>query len=201
MASLSRRNLVLGAGLAVTLGLVVWVDRQEQEDGGIELSRPQSAASPRSASGHAAKATDRTLRVSLDWEVLAGREAASTDMKMSADLFKSRSWYVPPPKRAVPPPVPVAPAVPFVYLGKMEGTPQGTLLILSASNRMYTIAIGETLDQTWRLEGEDANSVRFTYLPLGLPQTLFKSAKPAAAKAAESRPVVNNKIENQETTL
>jgi len=194
MASLSRRNFVLGAGLAVTLGLVVWVDRQEQQvDGDIELSRPQAATSsiqPRSAGVNAAGA----LPVSLDWEVLAGRKAATAESKTSVNLFRSHSWYVPPPKPVAPPPVAAAPAVPFVYLGKMEDTPQGTLLILSASNRMYTVSIGETLNQTWRLEGEDANSVRFTYLPLGLPQTLFKAARPAAA-----RPVVTNKIENQET--
>ena len=191
----SRRSLVLGAALAVTLGLAVWVGRQEQqEDGGIELSRPgpdASSAPARSAGVRAAGSTDGTLTASLDWEVLAGREAGTAYPKMSANLFRSHSWYVPPPKRVVPPPAPVAPAVPFVYLGKMEDTPQGTLLILSADNKMYTAAIGETLDRIWRLEGEDANSVRFTYLPLGLPQTLFKSAGPATA-----RPVVTNKIEN-----
>lgn len=198
MASLSRRKLVLGAGLAVTLGLVVWVDRQEQQvDGGIELSRPQTATSsiqPRSAGVNDTGKTIVTPPVSLDWEVLAGRKAATAKPETSVNLFRSHSWYVPPPRPVAPPPAPAAPAVPFVYLGKMEDTPQGTLLILSASNKMYTVSIGETLNQTWRLEGEDANSVRFTYLPLGLPQTLFKAAKPAAA-----RPVVTNKIENQET--
>jgi hypothetical protein len=78
----------------------------------------------------------------------------------------------------------------------MENTPQGTLLILSVNNKVYTAAIGETLDKTWRLDGEDASSISFTYLPLNLPQRLAKSAKPLAARSIDT-----NKTENQGTDL
>lgn len=191
--AINRRNMVLGLALAVTLALVVWVDSQEKEqDSGVELARADRTA-PRSVAPANMVATD-TPPSALDWQLLAGRKSDAE--KPGSDLFKSHRWYVPPPPKPAgpppPPPKPVAPPVPFAYLGKMEDTPQGTMMILSFNNKVYTAAIGETLDKTWRLDGEDANSVRFTYVPLGLPQQLSKTARAGGVKPNET-----NKTESQ----
>jgi hypothetical protein len=192
MAALNRRNLLLGAALIVTLGLVVWVDGQEQQGEGTADPSPVQAVVAPAPVQRAASSNEATAKsvvsspMALDWAILAGREAVADPSDDDVDLFKSHTWYVPPPPKPAapppPPPKPVAPPAPFAYLGKIEDTPQGTLLILSASNKVYTPAIGETLDKIWRIDGEDASSVRFTYLPLGLPQTLSKSVKPAGAR-------------------
>jgi hypothetical protein len=207
MAALNRRNLLLGAALIITLGLVVWVDGQEPQGEGAadpavaqvpvqapvqaEVAPVQRAASINDAMARSAVSSP----MALDWAILAGREAVADPSDDDADLFKSHTWYVPPPPKPAappsPPPKPVAPPAPFAYLGKIEDTPQGTVLILSANNKVYTVAIGETLDKTWRIDSEDANNVRFTYLPLGLQQTLSKSTKPVG-----SRPNETNKTEN-----
>lgn len=196
MAILNRRNLVLGSALAVTFALVAWVDSQEQQGSEIELAHPKRTVS-RPAARVAAVAANQQPSV-LDWQLLDGRKASGA--KAEVDLFKTHSWYVPPPPKPAappaPPPKPVAPPAPFAYLGKMEDTPQGTLLILSVNNKVYTAAIGETLDKTWRLDGEDASNISFIYLPLNLPQRLSKSAKPVGAK-----PIDTNKTENQGTDL
>jgi hypothetical protein len=100
------------------------------------------------------------------------------------DLFKVHSWLVAPPVKKVkpaPPPAPVAPSVPFVYLGKLENTPS-TQIFLMANNKLYTVTKGENIDQQWRLDAEDGELLRLTYLPLSLQQTLSKFAKPAVAQ-------------------
>lgn len=193
MVATSRRNVVLWLTLAVTLALVAWVGRQEPQGEEIRLTRQApDVARPVSRIPNAAGVPP----LALNWSALDGRGTVpdqSTD-----DLFKTHGWYVPPPPKPVtapaPPPKPVAPPVPFTYLGKIEDTPQGTLVILSGSNKVYTVAVGEMLDKTWRVDGEDAGSVRFTYLPLGLPQALSKAAKPVGTKSSETI-----KTENQGT--
>jgi len=97
------------------------------------------------------------------------------------DVFKVHSWVVVPPVKKIkpqPPPPPVAPPAPFNYLGKLENSPNGTLIFLLANNKLFSAILGEKIDQQWRLDSEDANNLRLTYLPLGLPQIISKSAKP-----------------------
>lgn len=191
-----RRNLGLGLALVVTLGLVVWINGQDQE-GGVDLAQTKREHVRPGANTSSHSVTEKNVssrtQSALDWTLLAGRESTEEDRAATTDLFKSHSWYVPPPPKSVepppppPPPKPVAPAVPFAYLGKLEGTPQGTLLLLSAGNKVYTVAVGESIDKIWRVEADAASSVTFTYLPLGLPQTLSKTARPAPAQPNETQ--------------
>lgn len=203
--ALTKRNITLGLALIVTIGLVVWVNGQDQE-GGLELAKPDHGKSQTTHERKRPQADTAGIavfqqasskpRLTLDMSLLAGREPADDKHATTIDMFKSRSWYVaPPPKPAgppPPPPKPVAPAVPFSYLGRMDGTPDGTLLILSSGNRVYTVAVGETIDKVWRLDSDAGSTLRFTYLPLDLPQTLSKSASPASAK-----PEAGNQNETQ----
>lgn len=98
------------------------------------------------------------------------------------DVFKVHSWLVIPPVKKLkpqPPPLPVAPPAPFTYVGKLENSPRGTLIFLMANNKLYSVAKGEKIDQQWKFEAEDANTLRLTFGPLNLVQILSKSAKPA----------------------
>lgn len=102
------------------------------------------------------------------------------------NLFKVHSWLVVPPVKKVKPepaPPPVAPPAPFTYMGKLEDTLKNAQIFLVANGKLYTPQAGEKIDQQWRLDAEDANALRLTYLPLNLPQVLSKSAKPAALLA------------------
>jgi hypothetical protein len=112
--------------------------------------------------------------------------------KKTQDLFKGHAWYVPPPPpkpvpvKVEPPPPPAAPPVPFFYMGKLEQAPQATQVFLTANNKVMSVTVGKNVDTLWRLDKEDANTLTFTYLPLGLTKSLSKAMRPpAGAKAAE----------------
>jgi hypothetical protein len=112
--------------------------------------------------------------------------------KTTQDLFKGHAWYVPPPPpkpvpvKVEPPPPPAAPPVPFFYMGKLEQAPQATQVFLTVNNKVLSVTIGKNVDTLWRLDKEEANTVTFTYLPLGLTKSLSKALRaPAGAKVAE----------------
>lgn len=184
MAQMQQRHRIMAAALLVTLGLVAWVERMPEDGEQLALAKPARNADRRVARSLDEKPAARnSTEAGLAWQSLEGRlpgEAGSSN-----DLFKSHSWYVPPPpKPVVPvaPPKPVAPPAPYTYMGRLEDTPQGTLLLLSGNNKVYTVAVGETLDKTWRVDGEDAATIRLTHLPMNLPQTLSKAGRPTPAK-------------------
>ena len=112
--------------------------------------------------------------------------------KTTQDLFKGHAWYVPPPPpkpvpvKVEPPPPPAAPPVPFFYMGKLEQAPQATQVFLTVNNKVLSVTIGKNVDTLWRLDKEEANTLTFTYLPLGLTKSLSKALRAAAgAKVAE----------------
>lgn len=103
------------------------------------------------------------------------------------NLFEVHSWLVVPPVKKIkaqPPPAPVAPPAPFTYVGRLEQTAKNTQIFMMANGRLYSTRSGEKIDQQWRLDAEDANALRLTYLPLNLPQVLSKSAKPVDPDSA-----------------
>ena len=99
--------------------------------------------------------------------------------KKSQDLFKGHAWYVPPPPpkpvavKVVSPP-PAAPALPFIYIGKLDQGPQDTQIFLLANNKVLSVLVGKNADPVWRLDKEDANALTFTYLPLRVVKMLSK---------------------------
>jgi len=103
--------------------------------------------------------------------------------KTTQDLFKGHAWYVPPPPpkpvpvKVEPPPPPTAPPVPFFYMGKLEQAPQATQVFLTAHNKVISVTVGKNVDTLWRLDKEEANTLTFTYLPLGLTKVLSKAMR------------------------
>jgi hypothetical protein len=91
------------------------------------------------------------------------------------NAFGVTSWYVPPPPPppAPPaaPPVPTAPPLPFTYLGRYEDAP-AQLAILVKGERMYTVAAGDVIEDTYRVERVAPGVVELIYLPLNIKQTL-----------------------------
>jgi hypothetical protein len=71
-------------------------------------------------------------------------------------------------------------------MGKLEQAPQATQVFLTVNNKVLSVTIGKNVDTLWRLDKEEANTLTFTYLPLGLTKSLSKALRaPAGAKAAE----------------
>jgi hypothetical protein len=70
-----------------------------------------------------------------------------------------------------PPPPPTAPPLPFSYMGRLlEETPQRPVYFLVKGDKLYTVAEGELIDGTYRLEGVDSGQLALTYLPLNIRQ-------------------------------
>lgn len=97
---------------------------------------------------------------------------AKTDI---GNAFGATSWYVPPPPPPPPQPaaapVPTAPPLPFTYLGRYEEAAT-RLAILVKGERVYTVAAGDVVDDTYRIERVTPGMVELTYLPLNIKQTL-----------------------------
>ena len=179
--------------LLVTLIATAWTalhDDNQNEDAAIDLvaskstrdiqePKDQIQANVNLNQNLSSKKSEITTNTSnlIPWQKLK-REPLKNK---TYDVFKVHSWVVVPPVKKIkpqPPPPPVAPPAPFNYLGKLENSPSGTLVFLLANNKLFSVILGEKIDQQWRLDSEDANNLRLTYLPLGLPQIISKSAKP-----------------------
>jgi len=188
-AGAKSSNKLLMLVLLITVIATAWTALKE-DDATDELvvtksSKPSTAMTVRKSQQQAPALTVNALSNSgklIPWQSL--KREPLTDKPY--DLFKVHSWLVIPPIKKMKPqpaPPPVAPPAPFTYIGKLEDSPKGTQVFLMANGKLYSVVKGEKINQQWRLDAEDTNALRLTYLPLNLVQTLSKSAKPAAAAA------------------
>ncbi|EUJ10014.1 hypothetical protein Meth11DRAFT_0824 [Methylophilaceae bacterium 11] len=176
------KNGWLWAVLIVTVALTAWTAfTSGQSDESLLAEPADSARTAKLPSLAIAQVTpvdkvETTPAAPSNWRIMH----RDTSAEKPADLFPVHSWVVvaPTPKiKPAPPPPPVAPPSPFTYMGKLDDGPKGTQIFLMANNKVYTVAKGEQVDAFWRLDGEDANQLLFTFLPLNLPQTLSKTQK------------------------
>jgi hypothetical protein len=70
-------------------------------------------------------------------------------------------------------------------VGKLENSPKGTQVFLMENNKLFSVLMGEKINAQWRLDSEDASSIRLTFIPLELKQVLSKSAKQVVQTAVE----------------
>lgn len=94
----------------------------------------------------------------------------------SANLFAVRSWQPPPP----PPPspveqpvvVPIAPPLPYRYLGRMEDSGRITVFLGEGAQSVRVVRQGDQLAD-YRIDEINAQGMRLTYLPLQQQQQLL----------------------------
>lgn len=170
------RRLILGAALVATLLAVIWV---EEDD--LDLAETVQPILPtRTASSGARGKKDDIGPLQVD---RLGQRAFSAE---ADDIFAVTSWE---PKRPVssspqpvfvprqiaapaPPPAPVAPPLQFKYVGRVtEGNITRVFLSMAESN--YVAKAGERIDANYRVDRIKDDAIEFTYLPLGVKQTLL----------------------------
>ncbi len=97
------------------------------------------------------------------------KRSPSKDKKVNA--FPAKSWYVPPPPPPpTPPPAPSAPPLPYTFIGKFL-EPQGKLTIfLTNGDKVHLVSAGETIDNTYSVDGVENGKLTLTYLPLKIKQ-------------------------------
>lgn len=77
----------------------------------------------------------------------------------------------PPPPPPPPPPIPTPP-FPFKYAGSNRPESGQTTYFLTKGNELYTVEIGQILDQVYSIDGEEDGQLIVTYLPLERTQTI-----------------------------
>jgi hypothetical protein len=149
------KNSILGGALLLTLVAIAYVN---QGDDAVAVVKPKFPGKEKHA--------DVPEKSGLDIEKLK-RAAMSDDAK---ELFAAKSWYVPPPPP--PQPKPVAPPLPFVYIGKMIENDGKTLVFLAKQGRIYSVSEGETFDGVYSVDAVKVSQMTLTYLPLHEKQML-----------------------------
>jgi hypothetical protein len=186
--------------LLITLGFTAWTafhSDNASENVDNELAVKKSSANDNKGLAHpdrvqklppqsaSEKPEDALIHSSIPWQKLKREHQDSK----AYDVFKVHSWVVVPPVKKPPPPPPppppIAPPAPFTYVGKLENSPKGTQVFLMENNKLFSVIMGEKINAQWRLDSEDASSIRLTFIPLDLKQVLSKSAKQVVQTAVE----------------
>jgi hypothetical protein len=168
-----RAKALIGIALACTGYVVLMPDTSQT----VEPARKSSAAAPAASSGshgvHAAPAGRKAPIMNASYR-MSDRIVADT---AAASLFSPQSWYVAPPP---PPPAPVivqapvaptAPPLPFAFMGSYR-TDGAATYFLTAGDRVYDVKVGDTLDNTYSVDGVKSGQLLLTYMPLKIQQSL-----------------------------
>ena len=181
MAHLTMRGAFLQCAVSLAL-LVTAVPAAEVGPGATD---PQSSA-PAGASNPSSDLVKRLQRKPIA-------------EKPAHELFGSASWQPPvKPVVAAPPPAPLAPPVPYAFMGRM--TPQGRsdiiFLTKGSDDQIYSVtAAGEVLDGIYRVDEVATDHIGLTYLPLNTKQILSFRARATTspegvAPAQSAAPIV-----------
>lgn len=171
-----KRKLLLGGALIVTLIAVVMVEDEDD----LTVDTVESIQPTRSSSGKAR--VDINTIDSLEVDLL-GQRAFNAE---AGELFKSTSWVPKRPqitvkqqaemekqraKAKAAPPAPTPPPLPFKYVGKViEGNK--TQVFLADSDEFYVVRLGGHIENQYRVDTMDDETITLTYLPLNAKQTL-----------------------------
>ena len=158
--------IVLAIVLLASAGGIM--DRQDSATKPL-ASAVKPAAGPKAVPGQ----TDALMISQAGLEKMANRAAAEDE---AVDIFKGKSWYVPPPPppppMPVPPPPPTAPPMPFAYLGSYRGDDGRLIIFLTRNDRIYSVSPGDVLEGIYRVEEIASGQLVLTYLPLNIRQTI-----------------------------
>jgi hypothetical protein len=155
------RWMILGGALLATVVASVWPRGQDE---------PMIEVVPPVAKRDAAPLRDKKVAELPPLGALRERQRAGTDVQ---DLFGAKTWSAPPapqqPRPAPAPVAPVAPPFPYTVAGSVLD-PNGLMIVFTHQQRNFVLRVGEVLEQTYRVESIDPQSVTLTFLPLGLTQ-------------------------------
>ena len=184
-----RRRVVVVAALVVVLLLAAAgaayfvVDRQRAESArraDIALARARAVASAQARGVPVSAKAVAAVKAAA--KAAAPTSARVAEATRAADLFGVHSWYVPPPPPPPPPPVayvppppppaPVAPPLPFVYLGSYVPGDDAAVYFLTRGDRVYDVKVGDTVDGTYLVESAGNGQLIFNYTPLNQKQSL-----------------------------
>lgn len=176
---MTPRHIAMGVTLVVAAGLVLFDDSAPDPDVAQAVVRsapaPAPAAAPVRTAAKRASAEPAIFRL-LPRAALMGD--GDEPIGGSATVFGRQDWNpapAPVAKQAAvleaAAPVPVAPALPFTYLGKALDA--GTWEVyLARGDKTYVVRSQMVLDGTYRVDAVAPPNLTLTYLPLNQVQQL-----------------------------
>lgn len=181
-----KRKSLLGIALLATLLAVVLVDDEETEI--VVVDAVQTTQPARSSAANTRPETNVTDYLAVD--LLGQRQFKA----QAGNIFKSTSWAPEQPQISLqqqqaalarqaaqippPPPAPTPPPLKFKYIGKAIAE-NGTWVFLTESGENYATKLGGHIDDKYRVDTMNDETITFTYLPLNAKQTLNINEKMA----------------------
>lgn len=165
-----QRWIVLIALLTLALTAAAWVRESEKSSTVYVVEAPaRNARTVRATAQAPARATPE--RVALD-------KLRSHRLELNnANPFEARSWKPPARPRPAgvaieaPPPPPMAPPLPFLYLGRLVSEDEDAVF-LTQGERNLVVHKGDVIDSLYRIDNLAESQVTLTHLPTGIQQTL-----------------------------
>lgn len=189
---MKARHLLMAIAAIIATWLAMFGDKTPSAPFGVTeaITRKTSIASASSSAKNMTSTLDNTnLKKSVEKSsnkpgyvpsisTLIKRDAlfgSNGTEKTSAQLFGSQSWAPPPPPpeklKPLPPPTPVAPPLPYTFLGKK--IEDGLWEVYLARNDLTFIVRAKTVIETnYRIDDIKPPVLTLTYLPLNQIQTL-----------------------------
>lgn len=166
MLTATQRRIGLGFVLLFAIGLTVIGDGRSIP---VEEPKPASIGQTQPA---AAAIAQKPVRIEV--AKLSRVPPAADGIDVFAPRIRTKPSAV---REAIaPPPQPVAPPMPFQYVGQIEGR-EGPTVLLSRGEESFSVKAGEPIDNDYRLESVADETLTIVYLPLNERQTLSPEPK------------------------
>lgn len=160
--AIKQQRWLLGGALLLTVAAAASVNSQSDQDDGVvqaETSRIRVRQ----------QMPDQLAGIESSAEILVDKLKRPALPEKAKDIFAAKSWYVPPPQPKVRP-VPTAPPLPFVYIGKMLEEGNKYSVFLERQSRIYIVSAGKVIDVNYRVDAITPPVMTLTYLPLDIKQ-------------------------------
>jgi hypothetical protein len=182
---MKTKHVLMALGLLISAGLVLFGGGPERLDAPaqpvVRHMKPFPAevhgnsvaegSGPRQGKAVSADTATGILAIKPRSERLREQMAQEDQGEETAGLFGSQSWEPPPKPNNEPPPVPVAPPLPYTYLGKQFADSHWEVY-LAAGDRALVATEAAVLDGTYRVDAIKPPVLVLTYLPLKQVQQL-----------------------------
>jgi hypothetical protein len=175
-----RTKIMLGAAAAIA----AYVFMGQGDEQTVEVAK--NSAKPLTTRVQAARTRRQDPAQTL--YLLAHRVS---DDDAAPSLFSAHSWYTPPPPPPPPPPAPtltaaqeaalrapVAPPLPFAYMGSYTPDGSNPVFFLMQGDRVYNVRVGDTLNDTYSVDSVANGQLVMTYKPLKIQQQLTVGGAP-----------------------
>jgi hypothetical protein len=162
--SIKQRRWLLGGAFLLTVAATASVNRQDENDAEVVQADLSKAHVPH-------QNIERSATTQPSSDVLVGklkRPLMPDDVK---NMFIAKSWYVPPTAPKIIP-HPVAPPLPFVYIGKMLEEYNNSTVFLERQHRILVVREGDAIDANYRVDEIKPPMMTLSYLPLNIKQTM-----------------------------